>query len=90
MPRFTRTEGSPFKPLQSRNTSRGALTYYPAISRRLTPAKDVDPKAPSTAYRLPRLPRERHMRSKMQRDYVYKEPVSESQFLLHKDPRYHV
>ncbi|XP_077976342.1 uncharacterized protein LOC120341546 [Styela clava] len=83
LPRFIQTEGSPFKPLQSRRAARS----YPGITSGFVSARDSDPRAPSTAYRLPRLPLERHLRSRLQRDYVYKEPLSESHFLIHKDPR---
>ena len=87
-PRFTRTEGSPLKP----HTSHAKKTpRYPPASRHLTEGevkKDQSELArtASTPYRLPRLI-DTAFKQEKPKDYVYKQPLAATHFLLRKDPK---
>jgi len=87
-PRYSRTEGSPLKALTS---TRKSLRQPHAAKLHSDVVKDKDQedqiaRTASTPYRLPRLPESAPGADKP-KDYVYKQPVTATHFLLRKDPK---
>ncbi|CAK8684173.1 unnamed protein product [Clavelina lepadiformis] len=88
LPRYTRTEGSPSKPLIG--PARGSLRR-PPVPKVVVVDHDADAtheaKTPATPYRLPRLHDASAVVALKPKDYVYKQSFTASHFLLKKDPK---